>query len=317
MPGTRRAVLALLIIAAALLAPLSANAATITNGNFETGNLTGWQLQNAGSGSWFAYTGTSSPLSANTIPAPPQGTFGAISDQEDMSSQILYQDVALEPGYTHQLSLIAYYTSFAAMSVPTPDTLDHAVAGNQQYRIDVMKPNAPIASVNPTDILLTIFRTKTGDPGVLPPTSMSANLTPFAGQTVRLRFADVAQLNFLHAGTDAISLVSTPPFNAFSFGKLKRNENNGTATLAVKVPGAGKLVLTGKGVKKQRVGGGAVASKKVAAAGTVKLLVKAKGKAKDKLTDTGTAKVKVKVTFTPTFGTPKIHTKRIKLIKTD
>jgi len=96
---------------------------------------------------------------------------------------------------------------------------------------------------------------------------------------------------------------------------VKRNENNGTATLTVNVPGAGKLALTGKGVKTQRPAGQAIASKNVAAAGKVKLLVKAKGKAKSKLAKTGKAKVKVKVTFTPTFGTAKSSTKRVKLVK--
>jgi hypothetical protein len=48
----------------------------------------------------------------------------------------------------------------------------------------------------------------------------------------------------------------------------------------------------------------------------VKLLVKPKGKLKSKLATTGKAKVKVKVTFTPTGGTAKSSTKRIKLIKT-
>jgi hypothetical protein len=53
----------------------------------------------------------------------------------------------------------------------------------------------------------------------------------------------------------------------------------------------------------------------VAAAGTVKLLVKAKGKAKHKLNKTGKAKVKARVTFAPTGGVPATQTKRVKLIK--
>jgi hypothetical protein len=317
--GARRALAAVLVLllGAALLAPLSANAATITNGNFETGNLSGWTLQNVGApnATWYAYTGTVSPTSGHAIPAPPQGAFAAISDETGVSSHILYQNIALEPGYTQKLSLFAYYSSVAPIFVPTPDTLDPTVLGNQQYRIDVMKPSTPVNSVNPTDILVTVFRTTTGMPMSMPPTTLTADLTPFAGQTVRLRFADVDQASFLNSGTDAVSLVSTPPSNAFSFGKVKRNENKGTATLTVKVPGAGKLTLTGKGVKTQRVRGRAVASKNVAAAGKVKLLVKAKGKARSKLTKTGKAKVKVKVTFTPTFGTANSHTKRVKLIK--
>jgi hypothetical protein len=107
---------------------------------------------------------------------------------------------------------------------------------------------------------------------------------------------------------------SPAPSNAFTFGSLKRNTHNGTATVAVNVPGPGTLSLTGKGVKTQRAGG-AVTSKSVTAAGVVKLLIKARGAAKRKLNRTGKMKVKVKVTFTPTGGSPGTQSKRVKLIK--
>ena len=300
----------------ALIAPLSANAATIANGDFNTGNLVGWQQLNNGgapTNSWYVYSGTTSPVSTHPIPAPPHGTYAAISDEMSASSHIIYQDIALERGYSQKLSLIAYYTSYAPIS--DPSSLDPTLIGNQQYRIDVMKPSAPVNSVNPSDILLNVFRTRSGDPLTLSPTTLNADLTPFAGQTVRLRIADVDNVNFLNSGVDAISLVSTPPSNVIKFGKVKLNKNKGTATLTVKVPGPGKISLTGKGVKKQRPVGRAVASKKVATAGKVKLLVKPKGKVKSKLAQTGKAKVKVKVTFTPTFGTAKSSTKRVKLVK--
>jgi hypothetical protein len=108
-----------------------------------------------------------------------------------------------------------------------------------------------------------------------------------------------------------------PTDNSFTFGKAKDKKSKGTATLAVNVPGPGTLSLTGKGVKARRTGG-AVASKTVNAAGTVKLSIKAKAKAKKKLNKTGKVKVKVSVTYTPTGdlpGIPKTETKRVKLIK--
>jgi hypothetical protein len=112
--------------------------------------------------------------------------------------------------------------------------------------------------------------------------------------------------------------LATVPANHYTFGKVKKNKNNGTASLAVDVPGPGTLSLTGKGVKAQRLGRQASASKTVSAAGIVKLLIKAKGKAKTKLNKTGKAKVKVRVTYKPTGdlpGTPSTQTKRVKLIK--
>jgi hypothetical protein len=93
----------------------------------------------------------------------------------------------------------------------------------------------------------------------------------------------------------------------FSFGKLKRNEERGTAILPVTVPGGGTLSLSGKGVVKQQ----ASVSRR-----TLKLLVKPKGKAKGKLSSSGKAKVKALVTFTPTGGPSVAQPKRVKLVKT-
>jgi hypothetical protein len=110
------------------------------------------------------------------------------------------------------------------------------------------------------------------------------------------------------------------PPNTFSFGKVKHNKQKGTATLTVDVSGPGTLLMTGKGLVKQRPGGtyraARVAARTVSAAGKVKLRVKSKGKKKRKLNRTGKVKVRAKVTYTPTGGTPNTKTKPIKLIKT-
>ena len=117
------------------------------------------------------------------------------------------------------------------------------------------------------------------------------------------------------AGTSGPIVVS--PSNAFSFGKLKRNTQNGTATLTVDVPGPGKLTLGGKGVLPQRPVGrsSSVRPRAVSSAGAVKLTVRATGKAKKKLRKTGKARVKVKVTFTPTGGAAASKSETVKLKK--
>lgn len=105
--------------------------------------------------------------------------------------------------------------------------------------------------------------------------------------------------------------------NQFSFGKVKRKRKNGTALLPVTVPGPGTLALSGRGIVVQRRprAAGSAADRAVTAAGTVKLLIKAKGKAKRKLNRTGKAKVKAKVTYTPTDGAANTKTPKVKLIK--
>jgi hypothetical protein len=108
------------------------------------------------------------------------------------------------------------------------------------------------------------------------------------------------------------------PSNAFSFGKLKRKKQNGTATLVVIAPGPGSLTLTGKGLVGNRAARAENTSrlaKIVNAAGPVTLKVKTKGKKKRKLNSDGSVKVRARVTFTPTGGKPKVQVRPIKLLK--
>jgi hypothetical protein len=302
----RSRLLALPVAAAALLAaPGIASAGLVNNGDFETGTLSGWQTSNTTLGEWLVYTGTN--VEVFTVPAPPQGTHAAVTVQQEESRQILYQDVTLPPGGSvNQLSLFAYYVS--QDSIFSPDTLSIDVP-NQQYRIDVMKPGAPIDSVAPGDILATVFRTVTGDPQELGPTIKTTDLSAFAGQTVRLRFAVAVTDNELNAGVDAVSIAS----NGFSIGKAALNKKKGTARIPVTVPDAGSLKVSGNGVS----GKAKLASKavQVSGGGTVTLLIRPSGKTKGKLNETGKAKVKAAITYKPTGVTANTEKTKIKLKK--
>jgi Glycine rich protein len=96
------------------------------------------------------------------------------------------------------------------------------------------------------------------------------------------------------------------PDNSFTFGKLKRNLQKGTAKLTVNVPGGGELELA----KTKKV---KADDESAEDAGKEKLLVKPRGKAKKKLNQTGKAKVKANVTFTPTGGEPNTESKKVTL----
>jgi hypothetical protein len=297
---------ALAAIVAILVVPAGAKAATVVNGDFETGNLSGWQLSNlppepGSSGNWFAYTGTVSPFGefAPPIPPPPAGKYAAITAQGGPGTHILYQDIALEPYYTHQLSLLAYYRSEAPLETPSPETLEaNGPLKNQQYRIDVIKPTAPITSVNPSDILATVFATSTGSPLELGPTPYTVNLSAFAGQTVRLRFAEADNQGYLAAGTDSVAIASTPPSNTFAFGSAVLNKKNGSAKLQVTVPGAGTLAIADVKETKKRVKAKTIQT----TGGTLYLPVTPTKSARKTLAGKGKLKLKVAVTFTPTGG---------------
>jgi len=202
----------LLVLAVFILGQaMAANAATINNGGFETGNFAGWSVSNQalGSGSWFVYAGTVSPLQLFTIPGPSAGTFAATTDQSGPGSHVLYRDVALEPAATHILTFTLGYEN-DAVGFATPASLNFTGFANQQYRVDIMRTGAPVTSVAASDVLARVFRTEIGGPATMAPSVMSFNLTPFAGQTVRIRFAEVDNQTFFRAQLDAVRIASTP-----------------------------------------------------------------------------------------------------------
>ena len=331
--------LALAVTICALLAPPAVNAATVVNGDFETGNLSGWTVINSTTrGNWFANAGPKTPFEEPedppTLPffAPPQGNWAAVTDETNPDLAILSQDVTLEPFWTHNLSLVYYYRSFGPIAIPTPYTLDvndevvtlaepplEPGQENQQLRIDVIKPTAAIDTVNPADILTTLFASKVGDPQVVAPTTLAADLTPFAGQTVRLRIANAVNEEVFNTGIDAVALTSTPPSNVLGKGRLKLNKKKGNALLAVVVPGAGVLKVANVPGKKGKKAPKLVkaASKTASGAGKVWLPIKPTGKGKAKLEETGKVSFKVTVTFTPTGGIAATKTFGGKLKLTD
>lgn len=254
-----------LALALGSLTPSAAVAAQVVNGGFETGDFTGWQGQGStGAGDWFAYKGTEPPIpherGAVSVQPPPQGAYAAIADQINPESLLLYQDLQLEPGTSYKLSLLAYYDSYSALATPTPDTLsvDEEAIGakpNQQLRIDLMKPGSPPESVSPDDVLLNLFRTRSGAARKMEPTQIVGDLAPFAGQTVRLRIAVAATEEVLSAGVDAVALSA--PDGSFPQSRVRRvrprkpkpNPRTGTVVLPVQVPEAGRLVATSRSGK--------------------------------------------------------------------
>lgn len=290
----------------------AAGAATVVNGSFEAG-LTGWLMMNDPpppneSGSWLT-------SSADFPAPPPDGEWAAITEQGGPGTHILYQDLALEPFSRQLLSMTVYYVSENPPVTPEPNTLSAFVAVNQQYRIDVVRPSAPIDTLNPADVLATVFATKTGDPQAMGPRVFSADLSAFAGQTVRLRLAEVDNQGYLNAAVDGVSIATTllpppPPSNAFRFGKPILKKRTGTAKLPVTVPGAGTLKIVD--VKKQgkRIKGKIL---QTSAAGTLNLPVTPTKPGRKALRNRGKLKLKVAVTFTPIGGLAAAQTRKLTL----
>jgi hypothetical protein len=206
----RGAALALLAVAA--LCPAASAQQLIVNGGFETG-LSSWTVadQAGGSGSWFVQTGTGSPLNGFPVASPPEGTFAAMTDQGGPGSHVLYQDFIVPTGVVVGALGFEHYINNTAGAFLSPDTLDFSGAGNQQARVDIMTTTADPFSVAAGDVLMNIFQTMPGDPAVSGYNPVNADVTALlqahAGQTLRLRFAEVDNQLFFSYGVDRVGLT--------------------------------------------------------------------------------------------------------------
>ena len=340
--------IAVLICAALLGASASASAAIVVNGDFETGNLEGWATTSLNHNEkWRTYS--SSEAGGGGLPAPPSGRFAAetLVGEASAGTTFLYQDVALPADSTNQLSLYLYYRSAEPIAVPTPDTLfvseatEQTVPANQQVRVDVLKPNAPIESLSPNDVLATPYASRNGDPQELAPTLLSADLSAFAGQTVRLRIAAAAQEGALAVGVDDVSIVSNPivpppvvtptptpptlPSNVIVTGKLTLNKQSGSGVLSVSVPDAGTLIASDArrkvAIASRRRKGKArpilvrTATVSSAGAGTVKVPIRPTAAALKVLRKKGSLPVRLTMTFAPTGGAAASQPYATKLVR--
>ena len=194
----------------------------IVNGGFEqnggvgTNSFNGWTVvdQSGGSGSWFAQTGNL-PLpktyrcTDDSVDAPPSG-FAAMTTQSERGSHLLYQDVTI-PATASKVTLSFDLFISSSVGFSTPPSLDYLVKPNTQVRVDVMDPAAPVFDAG-SGVLANVYQTKLGDVKYSPYQTFISDLTPFVGRTVRLRFAQVDNVDCFNAGVDnvAINVTSCP-----------------------------------------------------------------------------------------------------------
>lgn len=95
------------------------------------------------------------------------------------------------------------------------------------------------------------------------------------------------------------------PSNKFHFAGLVKKRSNGFAVLYVRVPGPGKVSLTGRGFRRL--------TRTARQATTVSLPVKPKVRLRHFLKQHGKGRIRVEVTFTPTGGEPRKREKVIVL----
>jgi hypothetical protein len=185
------------------LVPAASAGELLTNGGFEAG-VAGWTLfdQAGGSGSFFVQSGTGSPLNGFGVPAPPQGTNAAMTDQGGPGTHVLLQSFTVPLGST---SVMLSFQSFIGNQAAAfnPDSVDYTVIPNQQAIVDILG-SVGGAFDNPSTAVVNAF-TSTANGGYSP---VSFDLTSFVtpGSTYTLRLAEVDNQLFFNAGFDDVSI---------------------------------------------------------------------------------------------------------------
>lgn len=197
----------------------SETAPTLSNGDFETGDLAGWTTESRGSGDWLVYEdganppdpSISDPSPAFEVPDPPQGQFAAVADMDGSGVHFLYRDIEVTGPWTLHATVFYENHGVAIYDPPSFGVFDGdswygGTEQNQQFRIDLIDPESSIQSLEDADVLATVFRTQAGDPPALEPSAVRIDLSPWEGQVVRLRVTEVDNLGPLRTGIDDVRL---------------------------------------------------------------------------------------------------------------
>lgn len=187
----------------------------VTNGGFETGDLTGWtdsivRSDTSVPGGIYITGDTIGPASGHRIPLPAYGAYAALNDQDGPTMHILYQDIMIPAKYSAAFTATIYLNNENITFVNAPnDGLSILGEANQQFRIDVMDPSAPVDDVG-AGVLQNLYQTVPADS--LTPTktvTVTADLSGFAGETIRLRFAEAGNQFYFQAQIDSVQVTGT------------------------------------------------------------------------------------------------------------
>lgn len=213
------------------LAALNTNAHAqqqlITNGNFETGNFTGWNLANqvnpadtANQDHFYISTpGANTPFQNFPTASNPQGgNYYAVTDSNNPGAHALIQSFTVP---FHVIKLTLTYQMFVNDQsgfgpVIDPSGLDYTTGGtfndNQQARVDILTSGASSLSTASADVVKN-FYDSVDSTNPAPYTTYSYDLTGLltAGQTYQLRFAEVDNLGTINMGVDNVSISAFSP----------------------------------------------------------------------------------------------------------
>jgi hypothetical protein len=165
----------------------------IVNGDFETGDFTGWTVGGFGGGGWVLNDGTFDPESPDGPRPALAGSFSALAVQNGNGRHTLSQEIFIPEGATSG-TLLRW----------RQEIRNHAGAFTADHRFAVELRDAA------TDALLaTLSSTTTNDLAFGGPTNRSVSLATWRGTRVRIVFVEEDSLGDFNVHLDNISVVAT------------------------------------------------------------------------------------------------------------
>ncbi len=217
-------------IAALSMTALGAHASAnlLTNGNFETGNYTGWSVntQSGSNGSLqvVANNGGNSPISGFAYASNANGgNWFSITDQSGPGSYSLTQSFTLATASTVTISFDLFANNQSGVDIN--NGRDYTAGGDQNAEVDLLLGGANAFTNASADIVSTLYGPGSNTVGNPSPWSSFSSTLALAAGTYQLRFAETDNQSFFQEGVDNVSVT----------------------TAAVPEPGSMALMLAGLG----------------------------------------------------------------------
>jgi len=165
----------------------------VANGDFETGDLTGWSVENLGNGLFRINDGTVDPDSPDDPLPPYAGRYNAFTDQVGGGRHTLYQEVRIPNNVTSATLRWAHRIR------------NHAAifSEGQRFRVEIRGTDNTVLGV--------AFSTQPGDAALQDWVERSFDLGAYRGQTIRIAFAEQDNLFYFNAHVDNVSVKVTSP----------------------------------------------------------------------------------------------------------